>query len=203
MKDNFLIMDRETGLKAEYKHPISIATGAEFLTEKARFAFSAEYFFRTGVYHLVEPVSNPFVYPPSYLDSMNYQPLIENYLHVEMATRPVLNVGIGFSRVVYKTLTLLMGASTDFSSYDQPAEANELLHGFGGFDVYHFSAGLSYRKQKQSITLGFSYAFSPSKRVPPYSIINQTPEFTDNALLSANAYAVVLGYTYYFAKFSE
>jgi hypothetical protein len=203
MEDNFLIMDRKTGEKARYRHPLSIAVGAEYKTAKTRLAVSAEYFFRIGVYHLLEPDAAPFVYPPSYLDSANYKPLTDNYLHVENAARPVLNIGIGYSQVIYKKLTLLLGAYTDFSSYDQTAETDDLLHGFGGFDIYHGSAGLAYHRQKQTISLGFSYAFAPSKQVPPYTIINQTPDFTDNALMSAHSYSVILGYTYYFAKFSE
>jgi hypothetical protein len=203
MKDNFLIMDKKTDVKATYRHPIAIGLGAEFQTDRTRVAISAEYFFRTGTYHLVEPDATPFVYPPSYLDSASYEPMIDNFLHVEMATKPVLNVGIGFSQEIYKRLTLLLGAYTDLSSYEEPDEADELLHGFGGTDVYHFSGGLSYSRQKQAITLGFSYAFSPGKKVPPYTIINQTPDFTENAVISSHSFAIVLGYTYFFTKFSE
>ena len=203
MADNFLIMDRKTDVKATYKHPLSIAFGAEYQSAKTRLAITAEYFFRIGVYHLLEPDSNPFVYPPAYLDSANYRPMIDNYLHVENAARPVLNVGIGFSQVIYKKLTLLLGASTDFSSYDKPDEASEMLHGFGNFDIYHVSTGLMYQRQKQAISVGFSYAFTTAHQVPPYTVINQTDDFTANARISAYSYSVVLGYTYYFAKFSE
>ena len=203
MEDNFLIMDRKTGVDAKYRHPLSIGFGAEYQTANTRLTVSAEYFFKIDAYHLVEPDAAPFVYPTSYLDSADYRPMIDSYLHVEMAARPVLNVGIGFSQVIYKKLTLLLGAYTDFSSYEKPDEANELLSGFGGFNAYHFSTGLSYSRQKQSITLGFTYAFTPSNDIPPYTIINQNPDFTDNARISAHTYAVVLGYTYYFAKFSE
>jgi hypothetical protein len=203
MVDNFLIMDRKTGVKAGFRHPLSIATGAEYKTNKTRLAFSAEYFFKTGTYHLMEPVSAPFVYPASYLDSVNYQPMIDNYLDVELATEPVLNFGIGFSREVYKKLTLLFGASTDFSSYDENADANEMMNTFGGFDIYHFSGGLSYNQQRQNVTIGFSYSFSPSEQVPPYTVINQAPDFTDKALISAHSSAIILGYTYYFTATSE
>jgi hypothetical protein len=124
-------------------------------------------------------------------------------LHIENAARPVFNAAIGFSQVIYKRLTLLLGASTDFSSYDHPGEANELLHGFGGWDIYHIATGISYHKQKHTLSLGFSYAISPSKHIPPYTVINQTPDITNKALISAQTYSVVLGYTYYLAKFSE
>jgi hypothetical protein len=202
MKDNFLIIDRKTGVKARYRHPLSIAVGAEYQTTSTRIAVSAEYFFRIGRYHMLEPDATPFVYPASYLDSADYQPLFDTYLQVENAARPVLNMGIGFSQVILKKFTLLLGAFTDFTSYDNPNETDELMYGFGKFDIYHGSAGLSYRMPKQSVTLGFSFAFTPSQQVSPYAVINPG-EYTGDARLASQMYAIVLGYTYYFAKFSE
>jgi hypothetical protein len=203
MTNNFLIMDRKTGVPAHYKHPLSIAFGAEYLSEKSRLALSAEYYFKTNPYHLLDPAATPFVYPQSYLDSANYQPLINDYLDVQTATRPVLNAGIGFSREVYKQLSILLGASTDFTSYQKPEGGNELMNSLGSVDIYHFSGGLTYRQQKQSVTLGFTYSFTPSKEVPPYTIINQSPEITSNAIMSAHTYAIILGYTYYFSRTGE
>jgi len=203
MADNFLIMDQKSSVKANYKHPLSIAWGVDYQTARTRLAFSAEYFFKTGTYHLLKPEAAPFIYPPSYLDSVSIKTQINSYLHVENAARPVLNVGIGFSQVVYKRLSLLLGASTDFSSFDNPTEANELLHGFGGWDIYHVSAGMNYHKQKHTLSLGFSYSIAPSKNIPPYTVINQTPDYTGQARISPKTYSIILGYTYYFAKFSE
>ena len=200
MEANFMIMDSKSDIKAKYKHPLSIAFGIDFKSAKTRLVVSAEYFTRINTYHLFEPVSEPFVYPTSYLDSATIKPLIDSYLHVENASRPVLNAGIGFSQLVAKQLTLLLGAYTDFSSYDKPPEADELLHASGSWNIYHFSTGLSYHKQKHSVTLGFSYALTPSEHIPPYTIINQSPEVANEALLSARSYSIVLGYTYYFAR---
>lgn len=202
MQDNFLIIDRKTGVKARYRHPLSLAVGAEYQTNATRIAVSAEYFFRIGTYHLLEPDATPFVYPSSYLDSADYQPLFDTFLQVENAARPVLNIGVGFSQVILKKFTLLLGAFTDFTSYDMPDETDELMYGFGKFDIYHGSAGLSYRMSKQSVTLGFSFGFTPSQQVSPYAVINPGG-YTGNARLSSQTYAIVLGYTYYFAKFSE
>jgi hypothetical protein len=72
-----------------------------------------------------------------------WEHLWDNYLHVEIAAKPVLNAGIGFRGELHKKLILLLGVSTDFGSYDKPSETNELLNSFRDFDVYHFSAGLS------------------------------------------------------------
>ena len=200
MKDNFLIMDSKSGVAANYKHPLSVAFGIDYQTAKTRIVFSAEYFTRINTYHLLEPSSQPFLYPTSYLDSADIKPLIDSYLHVENASRPVLNAGIGISQAVFKQFTLLLGAYTDFTSYEKPVEADELLHGSGSFDIYHLSIGSSYHKQKHTVTLGFSYAITPSEQIPPYAIINQTPEVTSTARLTARSYSVVLGYTYYFAR---
>ena len=203
MTDNFLITDRKTGVTAHYRHPLSIAAGTEYSTEKFRLALSAEYYFKINPYHLLEPASTPFVYPQSYIDSANYQSLINNYLDVENAARQVLNVGMGFSREVYKQLSLILGASTDFTSYQKPEGGNELMNSLGSVDIYHLSAGLSYRQPKQSVTLGFTYSFSPSEEVPPYTIINQTSDNITTAVMSAHTYAIILGYTYYFSRTGE
>jgi hypothetical protein len=200
LADNFMIMDKKSGMKASYKHPLSIAFGMDYQSVKTRLAVSAEYFFKIPEYHILESDSDPFLYPPSYIDSVNIKPLINSYLHVENAAKQVFNVGIGFSHTLYKQLNLLLGASTDFSSYSKPTEVNELLHGFGGEKIYHFSMGFSYNKVKNDICIGFSYAFTPSGNVPPYTVINQTPVVGSSALLSAKSYSIIVGYTYYFAR---
>ncbi len=203
MKNNFLIMDRKSGVNTTYKHPVSIAFGIDYQSEKAHLGISAEYFFKVGTYSQIRPDAEPFVYPASYLDSASVQPLIDNYLLVNGAARPVLNLGIGFSHLLYKQLTLIAGAHTDFTSYQPTGNVRDLMHGFENFDIYHFSTGLSYKRAKQTVSLGFTYSFSPNQEVPPYAVINQDPVASENALLSSNSFSVVLGYTYYFAKFSE
>jgi hypothetical protein len=203
MADNFLIMDRKTDVKVHYKHPLSIAFGADYHTDKTRVAITAEYFFNIGTYSLMKPDAEPFLYPPSYADSASIRQQIDSYLDVENGARPVFNIGIGFTQVLFKQFSLLMGAYTDFSSYSGKVNTKNLLHGFENFDLYHVSTGLSYHKQKQTITLGFSYAFTPNQKVPPYAVINQDPVNSENVTLSSHSFSIVMGYTYYFAKFSE
>jgi hypothetical protein len=203
MADNFLIMDRKTDVPAHYKHPLSIAFGVDYETDKTRIAISAEYFFNIATYPVMKPKAEPFLYPPTYVDSADVKQQIEHYLNVENAARPVLNVGIGLSQVIYREFSLLMGACTDFSSYSKKDNTDDLMHGFENFDIYHVSTGLSYHKQKQTVSLGFTYAFTANHKVPPYTVINQDPVNSQNALLSSHSFSVVMGYTYYFAKYSE
>jgi hypothetical protein len=202
MAGNFLIMDRQVNAKATYKHPLSIAFGIDYQTAKTRLAFTAEYFFKIETYALMHPQSQPFLYPPGYFGADSVKSIVDHYLYAENGARPVLNVGIGFSQAIYEKLTLLIGAYTDYSSYTEEGRTNELRHGFGNFNVYHVSTGLSFHKQKQTVSLGFTYAFTPNESIPPYTIINQTPS-ADQAFLSSHSFSIVMGYTYYFAKYSE
>jgi hypothetical protein len=202
MENNFLIMDRQTGVKATYKHPLSIACGIDYQGAKTRVAITAEYFFRINSYPLMSPDAQPFVYPLGYTDSASVKPMIETFLDVANAARPVFNFGIGINQVIIKQLSLLAGAYTDFTSYTKTSETSELEHGFGNFDSYHVSTGLSYHKTKQTVTAGFTYSFTPKANIPPYTVINQSPA-ADQSVLSSHSFSIVLGYTYYFAKFSD
>jgi len=197
MTGNFLITDSKTNVRTSFKHPLSIAMGVDYRSAKARLAVSAEYFFRINTYHLMKPVSDPFIYPPSFPDSAN---IVPEYLHIENAAAPVFNMAIGFSHIIYKNFSLLLGVSTDFSSYQAAAEEDKMLNGFGNWDIYHFSSGLSYHKQKHNVSFGLSYALTPSEQIPQYAIINSINGTYGNAEMHAHSISFVLGYTYFFSR---
>jgi hypothetical protein len=198
MAGNFIIMDQKSDVSANFRHPFSVAAGIDYQTAKTRLVISGEFFAGIKTYYVMKPVPEPFVYPPAYLDSAFVQPMLDSYLNVERSAKPVLNVAVGLNQVIYKRINLLLGASTDFSNYENLSGADELMLGFGAWDIYHLSAGLSYHKEKHTVTVGCSYSFTPSQNIPPYTVINQSPEITDNALLNSHSWSVVLGYTYYF-----
>jgi hypothetical protein len=203
LTDNYLIMELQSGVKANYKHPLSIAWGVDYHLPKTRIALFAEYFFGIDVYHLMKTSATPFVYPPSLLDTASVNEQLSTYLNIDKAAKPVFNAGIGISQTVYKNISVLLGANTDYSCYKPVKETNELLFGLGNWHLYHVSGGLSYRKQKHLLSLGLSYAIAPSKQVPPNAIINNESGQPTEATISSRTYSFVLGYTYYFAKFSE
>lgn len=203
MADNFLIMDRQTDVTAIYKHPLSLAFGVDYKTDKTRIAVTGEYFFNIAAYTMMKPNAEPFLYPQAWLDSADIYQQIDSYLNVENGARPVFNVGIGLSQVIYKQISLLLGAYTDFSSYSKKAGPKDLMHGFETFDMYHFSTGLSYHQQKHTLSLGYTYAFTPNQKVPPYTVINQNPVNSENVALSSHSFSIVMGYTYFFARYGE
>jgi hypothetical protein len=203
MTDNYLILETESGIRAKYRHPLSLAWGIDFHTAKTRIALSAEYFFKISTYHMMRSNATPFVYPPSLVNSDTLSTYLDSYLNIDKAAKSVLNVGMGISQTVYKNISVLLGATTDFSSYKPVRETNELLFGLGNWHLFHVSGGVSYRKQKHLLALGLSYAIAPSKEVPPNAIINNSYDQPTEARISSKTYSFILGYTYFFGKNNE
>ncbi len=196
--DGYVIMGRKTSIKAIYKRPVSIGFGLEYATEKTRITFSCEYFTKIKTYHLFEPQSDPFVYPQS-ADTGAYHNELESFLHVQNAAQPVFNFGIGFSQELGSRFTLMLGARTDFSSYTSPEEGDRFLHDNAGWDLYHFSAGLSYHQKRNTVTLGFTYSFSPAKPIDQMDVVIPFT-YEGNPVVYATSFGLVIGYTYFFPK---
>ena len=196
----FVVMDRMEGIRARYKYPLSLGFGFEYKTAKTRIAFSAEYFFGIKLYHLLQPTSDPFVYPPSYKDTAALKPIFEDFLHVENKSKPVFNFGIGFSQELSPKFTLMLGARTDYSAFAKSDESDSFLHGAGQWDLYHLSAGLSYHQKRNTITAGFTYSVSPKTHIDQFDVLNPYYQADVTPFVFSQSFGVVIGYTYYFPK---
>ena len=194
-----VVMGRQSSISAKYKRPLSIGFGVEYATAKTRIAFSCEYYTKIKIYHLFEPDSDPFIYPSS-ADTGSTHKMLPSFLHVQNAANPVFNFGIGFSQDLSTKFTLILGFRTDFSSYVQPEEGDNFLHNSAGWDLYHFSAGVSYHQKRNSVTIGFTYSASPAKSIEQNNDLVVPVDFTSNPVVYANSFGLVIGYTYYFPK---
>ncbi|MCX6247356.1 MAG: hypothetical protein NTW10_06460 [Bacteroidetes bacterium] len=199
-KTPYYILAENTSTKARYYHPLAIGFGIEFHSPKTRVALSGEYFSKITSYYVLKPSSDPFVYPSGIRDSAGMSGKIDQFLYVGNAAKPVFNLGFGFSQALGKHFDLLLGARTDFSSYTQPEYVNELLPKTALWDLYYLSSGLSYHQTRQSITLGFSYSFSPSKQIDPVVILSPGSANTAKANAFQQSFGIVLGYTHYFPR---
>ncbi len=200
--DGYVVMGRKSGIKAKYHRPLSIGMGVEYATAKTRITFSCEYFARLNPYHIFEPESNPFIYPPL-SDSMKNVIGVGSFLHVVNAARPVFNVAIGFSQDLGTKFTLLLGARTDFSSFSakDSIEADNFLHMTGSWDLYHLSAGLSYHQKRNTVTIGFKYSFSPPTKLINLGILDPIEEDSPmSPKVYDQSFGLIIGYTYYFPK---
>jgi long-subunit fatty acid transport protein len=197
---SFIISDKATSTKAYYRHPWTLGVGIEFTTPKTRIAFSAEYFFRIRPYTLMNPPADPFIYPPNMVDSGFIQDIVKSFLRVENEAGAVLNLGVGIEQQLWKKISLIAGFHTDFSSYREPPAGDQFLHSSGSWNLYHISAGLSYKMNKQIITAGINYAFSPEVNIDPFTSINPFSGFTGKAKVFPQTFAFILGYTYLFPR---
>jgi long-subunit fatty acid transport protein len=201
VSDNtYMVMAENTSSHARYYHPLAGGIGIEYHSPKTRIDVSTEYYSAINSYYIMKPGNDAFVYPSSLKDSAGMSGKIERFLYVGNAARPVLNVGLGYDQAIGKKFSLILGAHTDYSSYTPPDEADELIPQTGYWDLYYVSTGVSYHTMKQTLTLGFSYAFSPIKEIDPVVIISPGNEMTSRAQVFAQSFGVVLGYTYYFKR---
>ncbi len=199
-KNTYMIVADNSSAWATYYHPLAIGIGIEYHAPKTRIAVSAEYYSRIGSYYIMEPGNEAFVYPVSLLDSTGMRKKIDQALYLGSAAKPVFNVGLGFSQALGNRFNLILGAHTDYSSYQTPDEINGLIPKTGNWDLYYLSTGLSYHNVRHTFTFGFSYAFSPTKETDPIVIVSPGAENNPMAKLFAQTFGVVLGYTYYFEK---
>ena len=196
--EGFLVMGRLSNIKAKYKSPLSIGAGVEYSGKKTRVTFSCEYFFAIKTYHLFETNSDPFVYPAAD-DTGSVHQNLQSFLHVTNAARAVFNIGLGFSQDLGTKFTLLLGARTDYSTFTLPVEGDKYLHNSAGWDIYHFTGGVAYHQKRNTVTLGFTYSYSPGVSFSNDDLI--LPVSLDSpARVYAQSFGIIIGYTYYFPK---
>jgi hypothetical protein len=197
---SFIILDKKSSVHSLYRHPWSVAGGVEYQFPKTRLSISAEWFLPVKSYTLIGPESTPFVYPPEIKDSVEAEGLTKDFLKVSNSSRGILNIGVGLEQELGKCFYLLLGANTDFSTYKTSQSEDVLLHSAGGWDLYHIAAGLAYQTEKQTITLGFRYSFSPSRSIAPYTQINPVQANIVQAKVWAQSFALIIGYTHFLQK---
>jgi hypothetical protein len=134
---------------------------------------------------MIRPDAAPLVFPPTLLQNDTLSDQLDSCLDIDKAAKPVLNAGIGISQAIFKDITLLPGANTDYSSYENIRPTNRLLFGTGNWNLYHISTGLSYRKKEHLLAAGIPYAIAPSKDMPPSAIINNKTRQTGKARISS------------------
>jgi len=94
--------------------------------------------------------------------------------------KPLLNVGIGYQWLIQKDLLMMAGFRTDFNyrknfNYNPYAE-NKQIKGMD-LDMYHISAGLSWRILGQDLITGFQYTIGAEKDQQQFANLSDPVEF--------------------------
>ncbi|MBN9386179.1 MAG: hypothetical protein J0H74_35805 [Chitinophagaceae bacterium] len=163
---NLLATTRQTDLKAKYKMPISLALGYthDFGTEQL--FFTAEYFAKVKEYNIVTPRKEAFIRP----DTANNAgtPLLTRLKDARMA---ILNIAIGFSKVLTPTTTGFISARTDFN-YGGPSNYKADERGLGytsntsDWDLYHMQLGANFKKRKFNLRVGLLLDYGRTTQYP-------------------------------------
>ncbi|BDS11073.1 PorV/PorQ family protein [Aureispira anguillae] len=195
----------QTQLKSQYKYPFSIGLGAAFLYKTGLFSFSAEYFSSIKQYKMIESDPNQPTFP-AFLS----KPGLDLFT-VYLGANQVLNGAIGWEQQLVKKIKLHLGVRSDFS-YARRSDrirAGDLTIISAPIDLWHFAAGISWRRKASLMSIGVNYTYGHrdkgfSQLINFTDPLIQSPLFLvgqrdDSAFINYHAATLLIGYTYYFA----
>lgn len=176
-----LATTRQTGLKAKYKMPVSLALGYTHDFGTGQVFFSAEYFAKVNEYNIVSPRNEAFIRP----DTANNAGT-STLTRLKDAHKAILNVAIGFSKVLTPTVTGFISARTDFN-YGGPSNYKDYETGLGytsntaDWDLYHMQLGANFKKRKFNLRVGLLLDYGHTNQYP--QVVNYDNPREDNFLL--------------------
>lgn len=151
---NLLANDRREELKATYKSPLSIATGANWTYHKLTFGLSAQYHFRRKIYTVMDPGPIAFVVPVSFSESLGSP----DFLRLREGAKPVFNFGIGFEYALKRNLYAVTSFRTNNSFYDRRLEnGNGIKTELTRWNLYHMTGGLILKQGHSQLSIGILY----------------------------------------------
>ncbi|MDC0231198.1 hypothetical protein OAK19_04465 [Aureispira] len=189
--------DEQRNLKSRYKYPLSVGAGISYNYRTGMICISAEYFMAINEYKMVDAnLSNFSIY-----DSVK-----TDFLSIYQRADQVLNFAIGWEQKLLDKIKLHIGFRSDFSFIKT---TDRLTITSAPIDLWHFSAGLSWRRKHSLMSIGFKYTYGYSYK-GFRQLINFTEPLvnndwflfgkrTDEAFLNIHAFTLMIGYTYYFA----
>ena len=194
--------DEQRNLKSRYKYPLSIGTGITYNYKTGLIGISAEYFMAIKEYKMIDA-------DPSNLSI--YNSIKDDFLSVYQGADQVLNFAVGWEQQLVEKIKFHIGFRSDFSfirSTNRLAEGHLTITS-APIDLWHFSAGLSWRRKHSLMSIGFNYTYGHADK-GFRQLINFTEPLvtkewflfgnrTEDAFLNIHAFTLMIGYTYYFA----
>ncbi|HVW62939.1 MAG TPA: hypothetical protein VHC48_22965, partial [Puia sp.] len=176
-----LATTRQTGLKAKYRMPVSLALGYTHDLGTGQVFFSAEYFAKVKEYNIVTPRNEAFIRP----DTANNAGT-SMLTRLKEARKAILNVAIGFSKVLTPTVTGFISMRTDFN-YGGPSNYKDYETGLGytsntaDWDLYHMQLGANFKKRKFNLRVGLLLDYGHTNQYT--QVVNYDNPSEDNFLL--------------------
>ncbi len=145
VKTDFLAVDYQEGLKANFKTPTSVAIGSTLKLRNLRLYGTAEWFSPIDGYEVID--GGDF-----YSQSTGQK--FSNKITHEL--KSVLNFGIGIESIIGPRFKAYGSFTTDYSARKPETDTNLSIT---DWDIYHLMAGADFRIRESAFTLGFGYAF--------------------------------------------
>ncbi len=198
---SFVASDRQDGLSAKYRNPLSVALGAEWeLLEGTRVDGGLEWFGSVSRYNVLVPDSQDFIRPPgsapSGVDS-------RDFLSISDAAKSVLNFAIGIEQELTDRIDLITSFRTDYS-YARPYSGDGIGLGITDWNMYHVTLGSTYHRERSDVSLGVVYSFGDAQNFFQVANLSEPTEETflfgrpRASTIDYDAVSIILGYTYHF-----
>lgn len=198
----FIGDDRQEGLDAKYKTPLSLAAGVEYaVNSRTNLAATIEWFTERDRYHVLMPTSKSFFLGYGDVTPIDSAALLE----VIDSARSVTNLALAVEHRLNSTYRGYLSIRTDFTSFDDNREM-----GINNWDIYHLTLGVIKKREESELAVGLSYSYGYQHDFEQVSNIrpeNFSPETSfnykflgDTHLTTADydALSLLIGYTYFF-----
>ncbi len=194
--------DEQQNLKSVYKYPLSVGAGITYSYESGLIGFSAEYFMKVPEYRMIES-------EPSRISI--YDSIRTDFLSMYHGADQVINFALGWEQQLLEKIKLHIGMRTDFSYVRTNSRLTKglLTITSAPVDLWHFSAGVSWRRKQSLMSVGVKYTYGHldegfRQLINFTEPLIQAPWFlfgerSNSAYMNIHAVTLMIGYTYYFA----
>jgi len=145
-----------SGMKANFKSPVSISVGYNYENDENRFGIALEYFNKIDAYRVIKGENI------DELINTSSVPIDESeFLSLKYRQRSILNFAIGYETDLGKAFTIAMGFRTNFNA--STTTKNEYPIGYIddiNIDYYHLTGGSTFTLLNNKFIFGVDIGFS-------------------------------------------
>lgn len=202
-RTDVVVTGRERRIKSLFQSPYSVAAGLQLKVKATTFAVSTQYFGAQDIYPILKAQTTPLVRSTSGAGVPNSS----GVLQVITAAKPVINVAFGLEHGLTERTSFIASLRTN-QTYYNPDVLNVpgIKPDVSTWNIYHATAGVTMRRPRSSMSLGFTAKFGRDNARPQeYSLASpaETPFFQNNVALTQATYngiGIILGYNFFFKK---
>ncbi len=180
--NNFYLLasTKQTGLRTNWKSPLSAAIGYSYRFDKGLLYVAAEYFTSIKEYDVISPRAESFLIPDTGDNKLFTAPLLK----MKDVRKPVFNAAVALSYQLKEKLTGYLSLRTDFNNTDDHLFSNEAegtKSNVSIWNLYHLQAGLNIKKRKFNLRAGALLHYGSSGNY--LQVVNFDSPPDDNFLL--------------------